>query len=165
MEHTPLKQRPAREQQAAGVSIPYWHEDLDVPVTYHRKLLLLTPEELDCLVLYYRKHAAEVSPNPNDNRNGRLDYPATNRERVDVLRHICFNRTERNSGTLAGYRGGFDNLLHCILQKGVDVEARQLELRRQVLTMIAQHYPHLKEEAKYQMWLAESGLKNRRAGQ
>ena len=37
-------------------------------MTYHLKLLLLTPDELDCLVLYCRKHAAEVSPNPNDNR-------------------------------------------------------------------------------------------------
>lgn len=162
MNHIPLKQRPAREQEAAGVSLPYWVTDLDKPINYHLKLLLLTPEELDKLVLYARRHAQRVNPNPHDNRNGNLDYPPTNRERVDCLRHLCLNRTPGNMNTLAGYSSSFDNLLHRIERKGIDVAKRQLELRRQVLSLIAEHYPHLKTECEYQFWQAETGLKNRR---
>lgn len=158
-----LKQRPAAEQLAAGVSLPYWHDDreLDKPITYHMRILQLSPEELDWLVLYCRKRAAVVSPNPLDNRAS-LDYEPTDRERVDVLRHCAINRSSGNLHTLAGYTNSFDALLHRIKCKGVDVEARQLELRRHVLSLIAEHYPHLATECHYQYWLAETGLKNRR---
>ena len=159
-----LKQQSARQQEAAGVSLPYWVTNLDGPINYHMKLMLLTPEELDRLVIYCRKHAAKVNPSPTDNRTN-LDYPPTNRERCDVLRHICLNRTERNSGTLAGYASGYDAMLHRIACKGVDVEARQLELKRHIMLLIAEHYPYLKDEVEYQFWLTESGLRPRRSTQ
>lgn len=165
MTSTPLKQRSAREQAAVGVTIPFWHTDLDKPITYHLKLLILTPEELDRLVLIARKEARRLNPNPNDNRGDNIEYNPTNRERVDVLRHLCLNRTPGNMQTLAGYNGSFDNLLNKIERKGIDVERRQLELRRQVLSLIAEHYPYLATEASYQFWLAETGLKKRRIAQ
>lgn len=159
-----LKQRPAAEQLAAGVSLPYFVHDLSKPVQWHMRILLLSPAELDWLVLYARKHAAKVSPNPLDNRVS-LDYEPTDRERVDVLRHCAINRSSGNLHVLAGYTNSFDALLHRIKVKGVDVEARQLELRRHVLSLIAENYPHLATEAAYQYWLAETGLKNRRSAQ
>lgn len=160
--HIPIKQRPAAEQLAAGVSLPYWHDDreLDKPITYHMRILQLNPEELDWLVLYCRKRAAVVSPNPLDNRTS-LDYEPTDRERVDVLRHCAINRSSGNLHTLAGYTNSFDALLHRIKVKGVDVEARQLELRRQVLSLIAENYPHLKTECEYQLFLKEQKLNRR----
>lgn len=160
--YIPTRQRSAREQAAQGVMIPYWIEDMDGPVTYHVKIMLLTPDELDRLVIFCRKQAAEFRPNPLDNRGDNLDYTPTNRERVDVLRHICLNRTEKNSGLLAGYHSSFDNLLHRIEKKGIDVARRQLELRRHVLALIAEHYPHLKTECEYQLFLKESGLQKER---
>jgi hypothetical protein len=160
--HIPLKQRSAREQEAAGVRLPYFVADLDKPVTYHLKLLLLTPEELDKLVLYARKEARRLNPNPHDNRGDNMEYPPTNRERVDCLRHLCLNRTPGNMNTLAGYSGSFDNLMSRIERKGIDVANRQLELRRQVLALIAQHYPALTKECEYQLFLNETGLKKRR---
>ena len=162
MTNIPLKQRPAREQEAAGVSLPYWVTDLDKPITYHLKLLLLTPEELDKLVIIARKEARRLNPNPHDNRGDNMEYPPTNRERVDCLRHLCLNRTPGNMNTLAGYSNSFDNLLSKIERKGIDVANRQLELRRQVLSLIAEHYPHLKIECEYQLFLNETGLKKRR---
>ena len=158
MEQTPLKQRPAREQQAAGVSIPYWHEDLDAVITYHLKLLLLTPEELDRLVLYCRKHAALTKPNPNDNREGHLDYEPTDKERHSVLRHCCINRTERTAHVIAGYAASYDNILHRIATKGVDVVARQMQLRRHICALIDAHYPHLALESAYYLWRYEVKL-------
>lgn len=161
MTNIPLKQRPAREQAEHGVTVPYWQIDLDKPIVYHLKLLLLTPEELDKLVIIARKEARRMNPNPHDNRVS-LDYPPTNRERVDCLRHLCLNRTPGNMNTLAGYSGSFDNLMSRIERKGIDVANRQLELRRQVLSLIAEHYPHLKIECEYQLFLNETGLKKRR---
>ena len=53
--------------------------------------------------------------------------------------------------------------------QGPVIEARALsfafgqgELRRQVLSLIAEHYPHLKIECEYQLFLNETGLKKRR---
>ena len=129
MTNIPLKQRPAREQAEHGVTVPYWVTDLDGPLNYHLKLLLLTPEELDKLVLYARKEARRLNPNPHDNRGDNMEYPPTNRERVDCLRHLCLNRTPGNMNTLAGYSNSFDSLLSKIetwLKRGRAKEERAL---------------------------------------
>ena len=136
----PLKQRPAREQAAAGVTIPFWTTDLDKPITYHLKLLILTPEELDRLVLIGRFHALRTKPSPTDNRNGNMFYPATDKERHSVLRHSCLNRTPGNMNTLAGYHGSYDAMLSKIERKGIDVVARQMQLRRHICALIDTYY-------------------------
>lgn len=156
MTHTPLKQRSAREQEAAGVRLPYFVADLDGPINWHMTMLKLTMQELNNLTIYARKRAAKFNPNPLDNRNGNLDYPATQREMVDVARHILLNRSKMNLTTFAGYSQSFDNLLYRIAKKGIDVEARQLQLRRHVLMLIAATYPALTKECEYQYWLKEN---------
>lgn len=159
--YTPTKQLPAREQLAKGVCLPYFVSDLDGPVNYHITLVVLTPAALDDLVIFSRKRAADHYPNPNDNRNGRLDYIPTDRERVDVIRHTLLNRTPMNSHILAGYPCSFDNLLFRIEKKGVDVDARQMELRRYVTRLISEHYPHLALECEHHLFLSENNLRNR----
>lgn len=150
---TPTRQLPAREAQAKGVLIPYFHpaERDDEPVNYHLTLLKLTPEELDKLVLICRKKAAIVCPNPLDNRTS-LDYPPTNRERVNALRHSCLNRTMKNCHQLNGYNASYDNILYRIEKKGIDVEWRQLELKLSILRLIAETYPDLATECREQQF-------------
>lgn len=154
----PLKQRSAREQIAAGVTVPYWQTDLDAPINYHMKVLLLTPDELDKLVLICRRRAAELNPSPTDNRNGNLDYEPTPKEKHSVLRHCCLNRTERNSETLAAYANSYDNLLHRIEKKGIDVIERQMQLRRHICALIDTYYPELAMESADYLWRYERKL-------
>lgn len=154
--YTPTKQRSAREQAALGVCLPFWVHDLDAPVTYHMHLLVLSPEELNQLVIFARKEAARVNPNPLDNRDN-LDYNPSNKEKHAVIRHTCLNRTPGNSNMLGGYMHSYDNLMHRIEKKGIDVEARQMQLRRHVCALIDTYYPELKLESAEYLWRYETG--------
>lgn len=158
MTHTPLKQRSAREQEAAGVIVPYWVKDLDGPINWHMKIMLLTPEELDRLVLICRRRAAELKPSPTDNRNGNLDYSPTNKERHSVVRHCLLNRTPITFNTLAGYANSYDNLLSKIERKGIDVTNRQMQLRRHICALIDTYYPELAMESADYLWRYERKL-------
>jgi len=156
MQHpTPTRQLPAREAAAKGVLVPYWHEDDDLAITYHLKLALIDRETLDKLVLICRKKAAEINPNPFDTRNGNLDYPVTNKERVGFLRHSALNRTLKNLHQQSGYHSSYDALLHRIEKKGIDVAWRQLELRLSILQLIAAHYPDLALECREQAFKSQ----------
>ena len=158
MQHTPTRQLPACELVKRGIGVPFFHpsERDHLPVNYHLTVVVLDNWELEALTIAARKHAAKLLPNPNDNRDGRLDYPATPKEQVNLIRHMLINRTINNLGQSAGYQGGYDNLLHKIAKKGVDVEARQRLLKLQVLRLIATHYPTLAAEAEYQSWLIDT---------
>jgi len=158
MTHTPLKQRSAREQEAAGVIVPYWVKDLDGPINWHMKIMRLTPEELDRLVLICRRRAAELKPSPTDNRNGNLDYSPTNKERHSVVRHCLLNRTPITFNTLAGYANSYDNLLSKIERKGIDVTNRQMQLRRHICALIDTYYPELAMESADYLWRYERKL-------
>lgn len=158
MSHIPLKQRTAREQAAAGVTLPYWVTNLDGHVNYHLKLLLLTPEELDKLVLICRRRAAVLKPNPNDNRNGNLNYDPSNKERHSVVRHCLLNRTPVTFNTLAAYANSYDNLLSKIERKGIDVTNRQMQLRRHICALIDTYYPELAMESADYLWRYERKL-------
>lgn len=155
--YTPTRQLPAREQAAKGVILPYWVEDMDALVTYHLTLVLLEPEELDKLVIFCRKQAAEFRPNPLDNRGDNLDYTPSNKERHSVVRHCLLNRTPGNSNMLGGYMHSYDNLMHRIEKKGIDVEARQMQLRRHICALIDTYYPELKLESAEYLWRYETG--------
>lgn len=154
--YIPTRQLPAREQAARGVMLPYWIEDMGGPVTYHVKIMLLTPDELDRLVIFARKEAARVNPNPLDNREN-LDYSPSNKEKHAVIRHCLLNRTPINSNMLGGYIHSYDNLMHRIEKKGIDVEARQMQLRRHVCALIDTYYPELKLESAEYLWRYETG--------
>ena len=158
MNHVPLKQRSAREQAEHGVTIPYFVSDLDKPIVYHLKLLLLTPEELDKLVLICRRRAAELNPNPNDKRNGNLNYDPSNKERHSVVRHCLLNRTPVTFNTLAAYTNSYDNLLSKIERKGIDVTKRQMQLRRHICALINTYYPELAMESADYLWRYERKL-------
>ena len=144
MHHTPTRQLPAREQQAAGVILPYFCHDLAAPINYHLTMVKLQLEDLDRLVLFARAHAAtaEYLRNPLDNRTC-LAYPATNRERVGFCRHSLLNRSVYQTNLMNGYSGSYDQLLGKIERKGVDVAARQLDFKLCVLRLIAETYPTL----------------------
>jgi hypothetical protein len=149
--YIPTKQRSAREQQAAGVSLPYFVDDLDGLVNYNLTLAVLSPENLDKLVLLCRKYAAKVCSNPLDNRHT-LDYQVTDRERHGFLRHCGLNRTPGNMHTMSGYLGGYDSIIHRINKKGVDVEQRVLQFKKHVALLIAATYPNLALESEYLIW-------------
>lgn len=153
---TPTRQLPAREAQAKGVLIPYFHpaERDHLPIDYHLKLALIDRETLDKLVLICRKKAAEINPNPLDNRTN-LDYPVTNKERVGFLRHSAINRTLKNLHQPSGYHSSYDALLYRIEKKGIDVAWRQLELRLSILQLIAAHYPDLALECREQAFKSQ----------
>ena len=155
--YIPTRQRSAREQAAKGVCLPFWVHDLDAPVNFHLTLLMLLPEELDKLVIFARKEAARVNPNPLDNREN-LDYSPSNKEKHAVIRHTCLNRTPVNSNMLGGYMHSYDNLMHRIEKKGIDVEARQMQLRRHVCALIDTYYPELKLESAEYLWRCERKL-------
>jgi len=156
--YIPTKQRTAREQQAAGVSLPYFVEDLDSPVNYNLTLVVLSPENLDKLVLICRKKAADVVPNPLDNRTN-LDYPVTDRERHGFLRHCGLNRTPGNMRTMSGYLGSYDSIIHRINKKGVDVEHRVAQFKKHVCALISTTYPNLALESSYYLWRTEHGVR------
>lgn len=145
-----LRQQSARDQRAAGVVLPYFVPDTEeamaAPVNWNITLAIFTPEGLDRLVLWCRKNAAVRFPSPNDVRRS-LDYPATDRERFNVLRHVGLNRTPVNITTPNAYHGSYENLMKRIECKGVDVEARQRQLREHVCALIVANYPNLRIEA------------------
>lgn len=145
-----LRQQSARDQRAAGVVLPYFVPDTEeamvAPINFNLSLAIFTPEGLDRLVLWCRKNAAVRFPSPNDVRRS-LDYPATDRERFNVLRHVGLNRTPVNITTPNAYHGSYENLMRRIECKGVDVEARQRQFREHVCALIVAHYPNLRIEA------------------
>ena len=153
MHHTPTRQLPAREQQAAGVILPYFVHDLDAPVNYHLTLVKLQMADLDRLVLWCRAHAATVEwlHNPLDNRTC-LTYRATNRERVNFCKHSLINRSVYQTNLTNGYSGSYDQLLSKIERKGIDVAARQLDLKLCVLRLISETYPTLALECAEQIF-------------
>lgn len=148
--HTPIRQLPAREAAALGIHVPYFVHDESKPIQYHLQLALIDRETLNKLVIMARKKAAELIPSETDNRNGNLDYPATNRELVNFLRHSGLNRTVRNFHQLNGYSASYDAILYRIEKKGIDVAARQLDFKLSVLRLIATYYPDLALECEYQ---------------
>lgn len=152
---TPTRQLPAKEALKLGVSIPYWVHDENAQITYHLSVAMLDRESLDKLVLLCRKKAAIVRPNPLDNRNGNLNYPVTNKERVSFLRHSAINRTDKNLHATSHYSNSYDNLLHRIQKKGIDVAARQLDLKLSVLRLIQASYPDLHLECEEQIFKAK----------
>ena len=153
MHHTPTRQLPAREQQAAGVVLPYFvrEDELDLPINYHLTMVKLQMADLDRLVLWCRAHAATVEwlSNPLDNRTG-ITYPATNRERVNFLRHGGLSRTMHQLQMPNGYANSYDQILSKIGRAGVDVAARQLDFKLCVLRLIAETYPELSLECQEQ---------------
>jgi len=151
--YIPTKQRTAREQVAAGVMIPYFHPVgwEDRVINYNLTLVVLSPENLDKLVLLCRKYAAKVCSNPLDNRHT-LDYPVTDRERHGFLRHCGLNRTLGNMHTMSGYLGSYDSIIHRINKKGVDVEQRVLQFKAHVCALISATYPKLALESEYYLW-------------
>jgi hypothetical protein len=151
----PTKQLPAREAALKGVTLPYWHIDLDKPITYHLRVSVLPMETIDRLVIAARKHAAKIKPNQHDIRRAvaNFDYAPTNRERVSLIRHCLLNRTSRSQDKPSGYQNGYDAILHRIKQKGIDVKHRQTEFRLSVLRLIAEAYPELAKECEYKAWL------------
>ena len=151
---TPTRQLPAREAAKLGVCIPYFVHDENAQINYHLTLCMLDREALDKLVLICRKKAAIVCPNPLDNRNGNLDYPVTNKERVAFLRHSAINRTDKNLHQMNAYSNSYDNLLYRIQKKGIDVPARQLDLKLATLRLIAETYPDLRLECEDQRFHA-----------
>jgi len=147
MHHTPTRQLLAREQQAAGIVLPYFVHDLDAPVNYHLTLVRLPMADLDRLVLFARAHAAtaEYLRNPLDNRTC-LTYGATNRERLNFCRHSLLNRSVYQTNLMNGYSNSYDQILRKIDRNGVDVAARQLDFKLACLCLIGQTYGELKLE-------------------
>lgn len=155
-EHTPVRQRPAREQQAAGVIIPYFHpsERDHLPVTYHLTLVKFPAEVLNRLVVAARANAAskEYLRNPLDNRKG-LAYRPMPRETVNFLRHTCLNRSsDKQAHIPMGYTNSYDNIISKIERKGVDVAERIRAFKVNVLHLIASTYPDLALECEEQIF-------------
>ena len=156
--HIPLRQRSARAQAEAGVSIPYWHpaERDDEPLNWHLTLVKLPMPVLAKLVVAARKMAAttEYLRNPLDNRGDNLNYPARPKEMVAFCRHSLINRTATQLHMLNSYSGSYDNLLSKIDRKGIDVTIRHLDLKLAVLRLIAETYPELALECEEQAFHA-----------
>lgn len=155
-EHIPVRQRPARDQQAAGVIIPYFHpvERDHLPVTYHLTLVKFPADVLNRLVVAARVDAAskEHLRNPLDCRKG-LAYRATPRETVNFLRHTCLNRSsEKQAHIPTGYTNSYDNIISKIERKGVDVAERIRTFKVSVLRLIASTYPELALECEEQIF-------------
>lgn len=154
---TPTRQRPARELAAIGVTVPYFHpvEWDDRPVSYHMTIAVLPRDVLEHLTIISRKRAAEILPNPNDNRPN-LDYKPTTREMHAVVRHMLLNRTDKNAGQGAGYHNGFDNILHKInTTGGPHMAKRKLDFKRHVCALIATYYPYLAVESAHYLFQSE----------
>lgn len=130
---------------------PYFADSPDTPWNYHLFVVVLPLEVIDHLTMAARHYAAQVRPNPLDNRGDNMNYPVRNKERVNLIRHCLVNRT-RHDATPRDYPWGYDNLLFRIGAGGVDVEERQLDLKLSILRLIADHYPDLWEECIYQRW-------------
>lgn len=156
-----IRQRPARELMAMGITIPYFHpaEHDHLPVNYHLTLLLLPLPLIDRLAIAARKETVIKRPNPNDNRpEDGLDYPPSNKERHAFIRHLLFNRTARNLGQGRGYQNGYDNIIYKIEKAGIDVEARQIAFKRHAYALIAENYPTLATEGEDALWRWQNKL-------
>lgn len=130
---------------------PYFAESPEAAWNYHMFVIILPIEIIDRLTLAARHHAAVVRPNPFDNRGDNMNYAVRDKERVNLIRHCLINRTRVDSGP-RDYPWGYDNLLFRIAKGGVDVEARQLDLKLAILRVIAANYPYLTAECEYQRW-------------
>lgn len=155
-EHIPVRQRSAREQQAAGVIIPYFHpaERDHLAVTYHLTMVKFPVDVLDRLVVAARVDAASKPrlANPLDNRKD-LAYNPVPREKVNFLRHTCLNRSsDKQAHIVTGYTNSYDNLISKIERKGVDVAERILNFKVSVLRLIASTYPDLALECEEQIF-------------
>lgn len=164
MTHIPTRQLPARELIARNIAIPFWHTDDDKPVTYHLTVMVLPLRVIDELTILARKDAAVKFVNPNDNRDGSLDYEPTNRERHALIRHMLLNRTEKNIGQGRGYQNSYDQILFKIEKVGIDVAARQLAFKKHAYALIAQYYPMLRLEGEDALWRWQNYM-NRKAAQ
>lgn len=130
---------------------PYFAESPEAPWNYHLFVVVLPIDVIDQLTMAARHYAAQVRPNPLDNRGENMHYPVRDKERVNMIRHCLINRT-RTDASPRDYPWGYDNLLFRIGAGGVDVEARQLTLKLAILRLIAEHYPDLVLECEYQRW-------------
>ena len=164
MTHTPTRQLPARELIKRNIAIPFWHTDDDKQVTYHLTVMVLPLRVIDELTILARKDAAVKFANPNDNRDGSLDYEPTNRERHALIRHMLLNRTEKNIGQGRGYQNSYDQILFKIEKAGIDVRARQLAFKKHAYALIAQYYPTLRLEGEDALWRWQNYM-NRKAAQ
>jgi hypothetical protein len=164
MTHIPTRQLPARELIKRNIAIPFWHTDDDKPVTYHLTVMVLPLRVIDELTILARKDAAVKFANPNDNRDGSLDYEPTNRERHALIRHMLLNRTEKNIGQGRGYQNSYDQILFKIEKAGIDVRARQLAFKKHAYALIAQYYPTLRLEGEDALWRWQNYM-NRKAAQ
>ena len=155
-EYVPVRQRPAREQQEAGVIIPYFHpaERDHLPVTYHLTMVKFPADVLNRLVVAARADAASKPhlANPLDNRKG-LTYRPMPREKVNFCRHCLLNRTPVQT-QMSGYTNSYDNLISKIERKGVDVAERIINFKVSVLRLIAATYPELSLEGDEQIFHA-----------
>ena len=157
MTHAPTRQLPANELVKRGISLPYFHpvERDHESVNYHLTVMVLPLRVIDELTILARKDAAVKFVNPNDNRDGSLDYEPTNRERHALIRHMLLNRTEKNIGQGRGYQNSYDQILFKIEKVGIDVAARQLAFKKHAYALIAQYYPMLRRRRRRPLALAE----------
>ena len=162
----PTRQLPANELVKRGISLPYFHpvERDHESVNYHLTVMVLPLRVIDELTILARKDAAVKFVNPNDNRDGSLDYEPTNRERHALIRHMLLNRTEKNIGQGRGYQNSYDQILFKIEKGGIDVAARQLAFKKHAYALIAQHYPMLRLEGEDALWRWQNYM-NRKAAQ
>lgn len=130
---------------------PYFATSPEVEWNYHLFVVILPLDVIDRLTMAARHYAAQVRPNPMDNRGDNMHYPVRDKERVNLIRHCLINRT-RTDATPRDYPWGYDNLLFRIGAGGVDVEARQLDLKLGILAVIGETYPDLAKECRYQRW-------------
>ena len=138
---------------------PYFTDSSDAVRNYHLTIVILPIEVIDRLTMAARCHAAAVRPNPLDNRGDNMFYAVRDKERVGLIRHCLINR-RRHDDPPRDYGKGYDNLLHRIDKAGIDVEARQLELKLSVLKLIGSNYPILATECEYQRWRLLTALEH-----
>lgn len=133
---------------------PYFAASPEAEWNYHLFVIVLPIEVIDQLTMAARHYAAQVRPNPLDNRGDNMHYPVRDKERVNLIRHCLINRT-RTDATPRDYPWGYDQLLFRI-SVGSDspeiIAERQLDLKLSILRLIAEHYPDLWEECIYQRW-------------
>ena len=151
---------PASEAAKEGLSLPYWVHDESKCVTYHMRVIILPPDELDRLCFAARKWAAVNRPNPNDNRAGNLDYEPTDREKLGLIRHCLINRSGPDQKP-SGYRAGWDWQLARLKECGhADWRERQMEFKRLGMRLIAEAYPDLAVECDDYIFRCERMLVN-----
>ena len=133
---------------------PYFVASPDEEWNYHLFVVILPLDVIDRLTMAARHYAAQVRPNPLDNRGDNMHYPVRDKERVNLIRHCLINRT-RYDATPRDYPWGYDQLLFRI-SVGSDspeiIAERQLDLKLAILKLIGEYYPYLKTETEYQRW-------------